>query len=119
MSTIVSKETYTPSAIEDEILEIEKYIKTLNCNDDTNKAINDLIELGVSTGLVYDFFGSSYRGTMFSNKIIKKEEYDDFQNYINRCQNEEKQKFRKWRQDIIDSGVEYSKDELKYNKLDL
>ena len=107
------------SSVDDEILEIEKYIKTLNCNDDTNKAINDLIELGVSKGLVYDFFDKNYRGTMFSNKIIIKEEYDDFQKYINRCQNEEQQKFKKWKQDIIDSGVEYSKDELKYNKLDL
>jgi Na+-transporting NADH:ubiquinone oxidoreductase subunit NqrF len=107
------------SSVDDEILEIEKYIKTLDSNDDTNKAINELIELGVSKGLVYDFFGSSYRGTMFSNQIIKKDEYDDFQKYIDRCEKEKYEKYKKWKQDIIDSGVEYSKDELKYNKLDL
>jgi len=105
------------SSIEDEILEIERYIKTLELNDDTNKEINELIKVGESTGLIYDFFGKTYRGTMFSTQVIKKEEYDDFQKYINKCEKEEYEKYKKWRQDIIDSGVEYSKDELKYNKM--
>ena len=104
------------SSVEDQILEIEKYIKTINLNDDTNKEINDLIELGVSKGLVYDFFGKNYRGTMFSQKIINQEQYNDFQKYINRCQNEEYERYKKWRDDTINSGIEYSKDELKYYK---
>ena len=54
---------------------------------------------------------------MFSDKQIKKEEYDDFQNYINRCQKQEQDKYKKWKEDIINSGNEYSKDELKYIKL--
>ena len=106
-------------SIEDELLEIEKYIETLEINDDTNKEMNESIKLGVSLGLAYDFFGYGYRGTMFSNKQIKKDEYDDFQKYINRCQKEEHDKYIKWKEDIINSGVEYSKDELKYNKNDL
>lgn len=105
------------SSVEDEILEIEKYIETLGSNDDSNKEINDLIELGVSKGLVCDFFGNGYRGTMFSQKVINQEEYDDFQKYINRCEKEEYERYKKWRDDIINSGAEYSKDELKYNKL--
>ena len=105
------------SSVEDEILEIEKYIKTLEINDDTNKEINEFIKVGVSLGLAYDFFGYGYRGTMFSDKQIKKEEYDDFQNYINRCQKQEQDKYKKWKEDIINSGNEYSKDELKYYKL--
>jgi hypothetical protein len=105
------------SSIEDEILEIEKYIKTLESNDDTHKEINDLIELGVSKGLVHDFFGNNYRGTMFSQKVIKQEEYNDFQKYIDRCEKEEYERYKKWRDDIINSGVEYSKDEIKYFKL--
>jgi transcription initiation factor TFIIIB Brf1 subunit/transcription initiation factor TFIIB len=44
------------SSLEDEILEIEKYISTLELNDDTHKEINDLIKLGASKGLIYDFF---------------------------------------------------------------
>ena len=107
------------SSIEDEILEIEKYINTLELNDDTHKEINDLIKLGASKGLIYDFCKNNYRGTMFSTQIIKQDQYNDFQKYINRCEEEEFSKFKKWRQDIIDSGVEYSKDELKYNKNDL
>ena len=105
------------SSIEDEILEIEKYIKTLEINDDTNKEINEFVKVGVSLGLAYDFFSNGYRGTMFSNKQIKKEEYNDFQNYINICQKQEQDKYKKWKEDIINSGNEYSKDELKYNKL--
>ena len=105
------------SSVEDEILEIEKYIKTLEINDHTHDEINESIKLGVSLGLAYDFFGYGYRGTMFSNKEIKKEEYDDFQKYINRCQKQEQDKYNKWKEDIINSGNEYSKDELKYIKL--
>ena len=42
---------------------------------------------GITKGLVCDFFSPKrqYRGTMFSSTLIKKEEYDDFQNYIDRC----------------------------------
>ena len=105
------------SSVDDEILEIEKYIKTLEINDDTNKEINEFIKVGVSLGLAYDFYGNGYRATMFSDKQIKKEEYDDFQKYINRCHKEEQDKYHKWKEDIINSGVEYSKDELKYNKI--
>jgi hypothetical protein len=72
---------------------------------------------GMSKGLIYDFFKDNYRGTMFSTKIIKKEEYDDFQKYIDRCENEQNLRHKKWVEDIINSGVEYSKDELKYNKI--
>jgi hypothetical protein len=106
-------------SIEDELLEIENYIKTLDLNDNTNQKINEMIKDGTSKGLIYDFINEQqqYRGTMFSTKIIKQEEYDDFQKYINRCQIEEQNAYRKWKQDIIDSGVEFSKDELKYYKL--
>ena len=107
------------SSIEDEILEIEKYIKTLNSNDDTNKEINAIITDGMSKGLIFDFHNPirQYRGTLFSSKVIKHEAIDDFQKYIDRCEQEQQVKFIKFRQDIIDSGIEYSKDELKYNKL--
>jgi cell fate (sporulation/competence/biofilm development) regulator YlbF (YheA/YmcA/DUF963 family) len=106
-------------SIEDEINEIENYIKTLEMNDDTNEEINKMIKDGMTKGLIYDFINEKqqYRGTMFSTKIIKQEEYDDFQKYINRCEEEEHNKFIKWKNDLIDSGVEYSKDELKYNKI--
>jgi phenylalanyl-tRNA synthetase alpha subunit len=107
------------TSLDDEIFEIEQYIKSLEINDDTNKEINEMINDGMSKGLIYDFFKSNYRGTIFSNKVIKKEEYDDFQNYINRCQKKDQDKYKKWKQEIINSGIEYSKDELKYNKLNL
>jgi cell fate (sporulation/competence/biofilm development) regulator YlbF (YheA/YmcA/DUF963 family) len=105
-------------SIEDELNEIEKYIKTLELNDDT-KEVNKMIKDGMSKGLIYDFINEKqqYRGTMFSTKIIKQEEFNDFQKYINRCQKEEQLKYQKWKQEIIDSGVEFSKDELKYYKL--
>jgi len=103
--------------IEDEINEIESYIKTLELNDDTHKEINKMIEDGMSKGLIYDFINTHYRGTIFSSKVIKQEDYDEFQKYINRCEQEENKKFVKWRDEIINSGVEYSKDELKYNKI--
>ena len=106
-------------SIEDELLEIEKYIKTLEINDDTNKEMEDRIKDGVSKGLIYDFAKDEYRGTMFSNKIIKQEEYNDFQNYINRCRKKQYDDYKKWKEDIINSGVEYSKDELRYNKIGL
>ena len=77
-------------SIEDELLELENYIKTLDLNDDTNKEINEMIKDGMSKGLIYDFINEKqyYRGTMFSTKIIKQEEYNEFQKYINRCQKE-------------------------------
>jgi hypothetical protein len=105
------------SCLDDEILEIENYIKTLEINDETYKEVNKMIADGMSKGLIIDFIRTNYRGTMFSSKVIKQEEYDDFQKYINRCEEEEHNKFIKWRNDLIDSGVEYSKDELKYNKI--
>ena len=106
-------------SIEDEINEIENYIKTLEMNDDTNEEINKMIKDGMTKGLIYDFINEKqqYRGTMFSTKIIKQEEYDDFQKYINRCKSEDLAKHKQWVEDIINSGVEYSKDELKYNKI--
>ena len=102
--------------IEEEILEIEKYIKTLEMNDGTHKEINETIKDGMSKGLIYDFHSTHYRGTMFSTNIIKYEEYADFQKYINRCEEEEQAKHTKWKEDIINSGIEISKDELKYIK---
>jgi hypothetical protein len=54
---------------------------------------------------------------MFSTNTIKYEEYIDFQNYINKCEQEEQDKFLKWKDDIINSGIEISKDELKYHKI--
>ncbi len=106
-------------SIEDELNEIEKYIKTLELNDDTHNEINKMIKDGMSKGLIYDFINEKqqYRGTMFSTKIIKQEEFNDFQKYLNRCKTEEQNTYKKWKQDIIDSGVEFSKDELKYHKL--
>ena len=106
-------------SIEDELNEFEKYIKTLELNDDTNNEIDKMIKDGMSKGLIYDFINEKqqYRWTMFSTKIIKQEEFNDFQKYINRCQKEEQSKYQKWKQEIIDSGVEFSKDELKYHKL--
>jgi hypothetical protein len=76
-----------------------------------------MIEDGMSKGLIFDFIRTHYRGTMFSSKVIKKEEYDEFQKYINRCEEEQNQAHNKFVEDIINSGLEYSKDELKYNKL--
>jgi hypothetical protein len=104
-------------SIEDELLEIENYIKSLELNDDSNKEINKMIEEGMSKGLIYDFIINHYRGTMFSSTVIKKEEYDEFQKYINRCEKEQNLAHKKWVEDIINSGVEYSKDELKYIKI--
>jgi type I site-specific restriction-modification system R (restriction) subunit len=104
-------------SIEDELLEIENYIKTLELNDETNKEINKMIEDGTSKGLIYDFISTHYRGTMFSSKVIKKEEYDEFQKYINRCEEEQNQAHKKFVENIINSGDEYSKDELKYIKI--
>jgi hypothetical protein len=103
--------------IEDEINEIESYIRTLDTNDNINKIDAEMIKEGTEKGLIFDFCNDKYRGTMFSTKVIKQEEYNEFQNYINRCQLEEQNAYRKWKQDIIDSGVEFSKDELKYYKL--
>jgi hypothetical protein len=106
-------------SIEDEILEIEKYIRTLDSNDDTHKEVNAMIRDGMSKGLIYDFFNPAclYRGTMFSTQVIKQEAVDDFQSYIQRCELEEYNKYLKWKEEIINSGIEFSKDELKYNKM--
>ena len=106
------------SSIEDEILEIENKIRTLSSNDDTHKEVNEMITEGMSKGLIYDFFNSyhGYRGTMFSTQVIKQEAVNDFQRYIQRCEQEEYNKYLKWKEEIISSGIEFSKDELKYNK---
>ena len=104
-------------SIDDELLEIENYIKTLELNDETNKEVNKMIEDGMTKGLIYDFIRNHYRGTIFSSKVIKKEDYDEFQKYINRCEEEQNQAHKKFVEDIINSGVEYSKDELKYIKI--
>ena len=107
------------SSVDDEILEIEKYIRTLDSNDDTHKEVNAMIKDGMSKGLIYDFFNpcNGYRGTMFSTQLIKEDEYNEFQKYINRCEQEEYNKYLKWKEEIISSGIEFSKDELKYNKM--
>ena len=107
------------SSIEDEILEIENKIRTLSSNDDTHKEVNAMITDGMSKGLIYDFFNpiKVYRGTMLSSKVIKQEEYNEFQKYINKCEQEKRNKYLKWKDEIINSGVEFSKDELKYNKM--
>jgi hypothetical protein len=104
-------------SIEDELLKIENYIKTLNINDETNKEIEDYIKLGIDKGLIYDTIQHNYRATMISIDGIKKDEYIDFIKYINKCEEEEYQRREKWKKDIINSGVEYSKDELKYYKI--
>ena len=106
-------------SIEDEINEIENYIKTLEMNDNYNNAVAEMIKEGTEKGLIYDFINPNkqYRGTIYSSKIIKKDDYTDFQKYIDKCEEEEYQKYKKWKQDIIDSGIEFSKDELKYIKL--
>ena len=106
-------------SIEDEINEIENYIKSLEINDSDLLKINEMIKKGTEKGLIYDFVNTrkSYRGTIYSSKIIKKDDYTDFQKYIDKCEEEEYQKYKKWKQDIIDSGIEFSKDELKYIKL--
>ena len=106
-------------SIEDEIDELEKHIKTLEMNDNYQTEISKMIKEGTEKGLIYDFINPNkqYRGTVYSTKIIKQEEYNEFQKYINKCEEEEYQKYQKWKQDIIDSGIEYSKDELKYNKM--
>jgi hypothetical protein len=104
-------------SIEDELNEIEKHIETLEINDDTHKEINDMIKDGMSKGLIYDFMRDNYRATLFSSQVIKQEQYSDFQKYINRCEQEEHIKYLKLRDELINSGVEFSKDELKYNKM--
>ena len=106
-------------SIEDELIEIENYIKTLDMNDDTHKEINKMIDDGMSKGLIYNFVNlqEQYKGTMFSSQVIKKEEYDNFQAYINKCQEKQQKEYREWKDEITNSGVEFSKDELKYYKI--
>ena len=103
-------------SIEDEINEIERYIQKLEMNDKSIIEAESIITDGVSKGLIYDFFNpvKKYRSTMYSPKIIQQEEYDYFQQYVKRCQKEEQDKYLKWKEKIINSGVEYSKYELKY-----
>ena len=70
------------SSLEDEILEIENYIKTLEINDNTNKEVEDMIKDGMSKGLIYDFFNprNLYRGTIFSTKVKSNQIYSEFIN---------------------------------------
>jgi len=105
--------------IDDEIIELENQIRSLESNDDSHKEINNVIKDGITKGLIYDFYNpqNQYRATMFSTNIIKFEEYEAFQKYINKCEKEEYDKYLKWKQEIIESGIEFSKDELKYNKM--
>ena len=105
-------------SVEDEINEIEKYIQSLEMNDNYNNAVSEMIKDGESKGLIYDFLNvnKQYRGTIYSSKIIKRDDYNEFQKYINRCEELEYNKYVKWKEDIISSGIEYSKDELKYYK---
>ena len=70
--------------LEDEILEIEKYIETLNVNDGSSKEMEEYIKLGVDKGLIFDTKQINYRATMISIDGIKKEERDYFIEYINR-----------------------------------
>ena len=106
-------------SIDEEINDIEKNIKTLEMNDNYNNAVSEMIKDGESKGLIYDFLNvnKQYRGTIYSSKVIKKDDYNDFQKYIDKCEKEEYDKYTKWKEDIISSGVEYSKDELKYIKM--
>ena len=48
------------SSVEEELLEIEKYIQTLEVNDDTHKEVNEMIKDGMSKGLIYDFRSKNY-----------------------------------------------------------
>ena len=67
-------------SIENEIDEIEKYIKTLEMNDSDLLKINETIKEGTEKGLIYDFINTNkqYRGTIYSSKIVKQDEYDEF-----------------------------------------
>ena len=106
-------------SVEDEINEIEKYIKTLEMNDSIYDEQNNMYKEGMEKGLICDFLNphKQYRGTIFSSTVIQKDDYDEFQKYIKRCEKEKDVKYKKWKEDIISSGIEYSKDELKYNKI--
>jgi hypothetical protein len=104
-------------SIEDEINEIESYIRTLDTNDNINKIDAEMIKEGTEKGLIFDFCNDKYRGTIFSTKVIKQEEYNEFQKYIDKCEKEQYENYLKWKQGIIDSGVDFSKDELKYHKM--
>ncbi len=59
-------------SIDEEINDIEKYIKTLEMNDDYNNAVSEMIKDGESKGLIYDFLNvnKQYRGAIYSSKII-------------------------------------------------
>lgn len=107
------------SSLEDEIFEIEKYIKSLELNDNKIKEAVESLKEGIEKGLICNFYNNGSKCTMFSNKVIKQNEYDEFQIYINRCREEDYNKYKEWKNDIIDSGIEFSKDELKYNKFNM
>lgn len=107
--------------IEKEILEIENYIKTLEMNDSDVKNFNNHIKDGMEKGLIYNFTIPKHdcAGTMYSNKVIEKEQYEDFNKYILKCEQETYNDYNKWINNIIESNPEYSKDELKYSRLNV
>ena len=107
--------------IENELLEIENYIKTLEINDSDVKKFNNNIKDGMEKGLIYNFTIPKYdcAGTMYSNKVIEKEQYDEFNKYILRCEQKTYDDYNKWINNIIESNPEYSKDELKYSRLNV
>jgi hypothetical protein len=107
--------------IENELLEIENYIKTLEINDNDVKNFNNHIKDGMEKGLIYNFGISKYdcAGTMYSDKVIEKEQYLNFKNYIERCEQKTYDDYNKWINNIIESNPEYSKDELKYSRLNV
>jgi hypothetical protein len=105
--------------IEKELLEIENHIKSLDLNNIKDKNNEDYIKDGMSKGLLHYFYHPNYNyyATMLSDKIIKKEDCDEFKKYINRCEKKEWDEYKELCDNIINSGIEYSKDELKYRKL--
>jgi hypothetical protein len=84
-------------SIEDEINEIENYIKSLEINDSDLLKLNEMIKEGAEKGLIFDFINhkKAYRGTIYSSKIIKQEEYNEFQKYINKCEEKQSQIYKK------------------------
>lgn len=108
-------------SLEEELLEIENYIKSLEINDNDVRNFNNHIKEGTEKGLIYNFTIPKYDcvGTMYSNKVIEKEQYEDFNKYILRCEEKTYNDYNKWIKNIIESNPEYSKDELKYSRLNV
>lgn len=108
-------------SLEEELLEIENYIKSLEINDRDVRNFNNHIKEGTEKGLIYNFTIPKYdcAGTMYSNKVIEKEQYEDFNKYILRCEEKTYNDYNKWIKNIIESKPDYSKDELKYSRLNV